>query len=525
MSTTTNNSQDAKSHVGANEPYMQIKDEDKFIVNPFFRLRNGNGRVLIYGSEGLGFYQSHRTHGIVVALCNGDRTVADIARLTRPFVRAANDEEALNNCKAIVKAIVFHFCKTKEEQQGKTARPSDFPAASVLTSKTDYDTKFRNIKVPIVQYDAEKFLPKDASDIAGPDVQIMHESAPVSINWHLTSECSTNCKYCYLGRRNVQPLPKERTLALIEEAANIGVLSVTPNGGDILLYKHLDEVLTSLGNRKFLPVMISTKSFLSKEKAKMLAAASGFIWELQFSIDSTVPEVTEYLVGVKDYTTRIFSSIENALEAGLRVTAKAVITPYNILTIPRLYRELKQRGVLHVRLATYGRSGFHHTDDLFNHKESFDWLERQINKLRNEFPEDKIEIQNGQPNSSPQPVEARQESWGHRSSCTAGRSALMICADGKTIPCEQMPETETYFCGDVAIQSIQEVWNGERLRALTYGVPIDLFKEKPCYDCEENEVCLHTKGNCIRDLAIHYGSIYQPPSNCPKARLQFVRQF
>lgn len=525
MKTTTNNERDGQSQVDTNERYMQIKDEDKYIVNPFFRLRNGNGRVLIYGSEGLGFYQSHRAHGIVVALCNGDRTIADIARLTRPFVKAANDEEALKSCKAIVKSIVSHFCKTKEEQQGNPPRPNDFPSASVLISKRDYDTKFCRLNVPNVQYNVEKFLPKDASDIADSNAPIIRESAPVSINWHLTSKCSTNCKYCYLGRRNIQSLRKERTLALIEEAANIGVLSITPNGGDILLYKHLNEVLTCLGNRKFLPVMVSTKSFLSKEKAKVLADAAGFIWELQFSIDSAVPEITEYLVGVKNYTARIFSSIANALEVGLRVTAKAVITPYNILTIPQLYRELKQRGVSHVRLATYGRSGFHHTDDLFNHKESFNWLERQINWLRNEFPEDKIEIQNGQPTFSLPPVEAREESWKNRSSCTAGRSAMMICADGKVIPCEQMPETEEYFCGDVATQSIQEVWNGERLRAMTYGVSIDHFRHQPCYDCQEKEICLHIKGNCIRDLAIHYGNIYQPPPNCPKAHLQFVRQF
>jgi len=44
---------------------------------------------------------------------------------------------------------------------------------------------------------------------------------------------------------------------------------------------------------------------------------------------------------------------------------------------------------------------------------------------------------------------------------------MMICADGKVLPCEQMPETEEYFCGDISHQSIQEVWDGNHLRELT----------------------------------------------------------
>jgi radical SAM protein with 4Fe4S-binding SPASM domain len=100
---------------------------------------------------------------------------------------------------------------------------------------------------------------------------------------------------------------------------------------------------------------------------------------------------------------------------------------------------------------------------------------------------------------------------------------MMICADGKVIPCEQIPETEEYFCGDVSHQSIMEVWNGDRLRELTYGMPREKFKGQPCYDCEEWEECMGKKGNCIRDQALHLGGIYQPPENCPKYEGSFVR--
>ena len=203
--------------------------------------------------------------------------------------------------------------------------------------------------------------------------------------------------------------------------------------------------------------------------------------------------------------------------------AKAVITPYNILTIPQLYRDLKKRGVSAIRLATYFRSGFHHSDDLFNHPASYQWLEEQVKQLQQEFTDDFINVQNGGPKLAPLSPEATQKTWRERGACSAGRYGMTICADGKVLPCEQMPETEEYFCGDVSYQSIQEVWDGACLREFTYGVPREKFKGQPCYDCGEWEECVHQRGNCIRDLTIYHGSMYLPPPECPKHNRSYVR--
>jgi hypothetical protein len=90
---------------------------------------------------------------------------------------------------------------------------------------------------------------------------------------------------------------------------------------------------------------------------------------------------------------------------------------------------------------------------------------------------------------------------------------MMICSDGKVIPCEQMPETEPYFCGDVSHQSILEVWNGQRLRELTYGVPWEKFKDTVCQDCNEWEQRQHA-GHGLHDQAALLGNDYHLPVNC-----------
>ncbi len=219
----------------------------------------------------------------------------------------------------------------------------------------------------------------------------------------------------------------------------------------------------------------------------------------------------------------IISSIDNVQNEGIRVSTKSVITPYNILTIPRLYRELRRKGAYPVRLAMYMRSGFHHTDDLFNHVESYSWLEKQVDQLKEEFPEDMVNVQNGGPILEPQSKEVLKDAWPQRSTCTSGRSSMMVCADGKVIPCEQMPETEEYFVGDLTTQSLHEVWTGKKLASLTTNMPDEKFIDTVCHGCEEIGQCHDIQGYCIRDNSIRYGSVYTPAINCPKNNMPFER--
>jgi radical SAM protein with 4Fe4S-binding SPASM domain len=505
------------------QPWLKIGDEEIYVLNPLYRLRNSsNNCVLVWGAEGLSQERVHSAAGVVLALCNGKRTVAEIGGITRPLVKIADDAKATEVARARVKSIIHTMTRTREERIGQQRVRSEYPAAAVLITRAEYDRKFSHTKFRGVEYHVRDFIPQNAPGTVIKHTPNPREAAPMKLIWHFTSACSTDCRYCYLGRRKVTLLPKERVLALIEEAAAIGVVEIHPLGGDFLLYPYLNELLAAMRKYQFLPAGISTKSFLSKEKAAALAESAA-VTNVQFSIDSTVEDVADYLVRAKGFCNRIFESIANALEAGLCVEAKAVITPYNILTIPKLYRDLKKRGVGTIRLTTYNRSGFHHSDDLFSHSTSYQWLEEQVKQLQKEFPDDVIYIQNGPPRLEPPSLEEKQKDWQIKYMCHAGRSSMMICADGKVIPCEQMPETEEYFCGDVGNQSIREVWDGARLREMTYDMPREKFKGQACYDCKERVFCTCQIGLCIRDLAKYYGGIYQPPLYCPKHNRDFVR--
>ncbi|GHT14696.1 hypothetical protein FACS1894170_11890 [Planctomycetales bacterium] len=498
-----------------------INNGDIYILNPYFRLRSENNFTLVYGDQGGGTFHIHKSYGIVLSLCDGKRTVEEIAKITVPFTEDGNILSSLSHCKRIMSWMSL----SKAEQMSRQAVPNSHPSDAPLILKKDYDLIFREPFEHPTNYNVTDLISNN-NNMGQLLVSTLpyRESIPLSIQWHLTSDCSTDCRYCYLGRRGVKPLPKSRALEIVEEAAALIIPSLNLAGGDILLYPHLYDLLSVMMKYNFLPIALSTKSLLSKEKAQEISLFRSLISELQFSIDTDDDQIANFLLGVNDYPARIFSSIDNAIDAGIRVNTKAVLTPYNILTVPRLYRKLKKHGVSEIRMASYGRSGFHHTNDMFLNDQCYSWLESEIEKLRSEFPHDNIMIQNGGPLLEPQSRLRREKVWKTRSTCTAGRSAMMICTDGKVIPCEQMPETEEYFCGDLTKQSIMEVWNGNKLKEMTYGMPREKFKGQPCYDCEEREECHNVMGYCIRDLAAHYGNIYQPPPNCYRHDLPFVRQ-
>lgn len=502
------------------EKLSDLTDNDVYALNPFVRLRNEHAYVVAYGTEGRGNYKLPHSYGVILSLCDGRRTVGDIAKLVTPFVKKNSYNNPLDEARKRVYKIVDMFRRSYAEQKNPAVAHDGSQAFLIPASRIPDFSPTR----PRV-YDAKRFLPKYAFPRGDYDYRF-RERVPGELLWHLTSECATNCQYCYLGRRSIPKsrlISKKRMLEILDEAKRIGVFSVDPTGGDVILYPYLFDFLDEHQTHQFIPIRISTKAFVSKEMARRLAQYHS-IFEIQFSIDSTVEEVADYLVQKPGFCKKAMESIDNVLEAGLRVAAKAIITPYNVCTIPRFYRTLRRRGVGDIRLATYCRSGYHHRDGLFNHIEDYNWLDKQLDVLGEEFPGKRIAYQNGRPTLSQRSKQELQLAWKERTRCAAGRTSILICADGKVIPCEQLPETEEMFIGDVTVQSIEEIWNSKKLDEMTIQHPREKFRNTICYNCLEIEECHQKMGYCIRDTYQDTGTIYDAAPGCPKSD-RFVRKF
>lgn len=311
-------------------------------------------------------------------------------------------------------------------------------------------------------------------------------------------------------------IPFERVKEIVKECYDNGMLAIYVSGGDAMCYPYLFEFLDLMEEYNFEPTVIATKAYISYETAKRLAQYE-YIKGIQFSIDSTVPAVADFLTQSPGFCERIMKSIRNLQKAGIElVETKSVITPYNIPTLPRLYRDLKAMGISEIRMATYCKSGFHHKEKLFNHPDDYKWLDEQIEILKNEFPDDDIYYQNGPPKLEPDPPDVIERTWKNRNACTAGRSNLTVCAHGKVVACEQMPEREEDYLGDLKTQSVMEVWNSKKLDEYLIHPPREKFRGTVCYDCDEYDECQSYYGVCVRDSVIQFGTRWVPATICPK---------
>jgi radical SAM protein with 4Fe4S-binding SPASM domain len=498
-----------------------INEDDVFVLSPHYRLHNERDRVDIIGWKDKGDGSMHHTHGIILALCNGRRTVREVAQAVVPFAPSANAQDALRVALNQVRQVIWRYSRDNDVMMGKRADTGARFSSNAPLMPVSFLASLGSYPGP--EYDPKSFLPQYAKPSkCDPAIKA---SAPNALCWHVTDGCQVDCRYCYLNRRKIsrdQHLPLTRALEILDECREIGVCGISLGGGDVLLYPHLFPVLEVMRKYRFFPTDLSIKAYCSREVAQRLREADN-IGELQVSLDSTVEEVADYLTRTRGFCRKAFESIDNLVRAGMKPAVKVVVTPYNILTVPRLCREMHQRGVAKINVASYSRSGYHHTDDLFNHEESYRWLEAEIKRIEDELGI-RVGLQNGSPYPGPGPTrEDRAKSWPQRLNCGAGRKILMICADGKVIPCEQLPEVEGMFCGDVRTQSLQEVWEGRELAEKTTHMPRERFQGQPCYTCEDFESCVLQKGLCIRDACLYQGSIYVTPMKCPKYEGPFLR--
>ncbi len=491
---------------------MEYNNQDIYAVHPEVILRNDGKYIAAGFPDPITVVTSRLApiEGVVLSMFNGERTCEEIVDLSSAMVAESSKDPMKDTEKLVRKLMERHVEPLLNMPRPVLAKKAQLSPGELNRIKPYEPTDY--IVAP------DKYRPKD-----------FKLSYPAGILWLLTNECQVNCQYCYMHKPKMtkkEMLPWERLRELLYEANDNGLMGFYVSGGDILCYPHLFDLLEVMDELDFHPISIATKGYISPETAERLACHKS-VCQIQFSIDSTVPDIADFLTQSPGFCQRTMESIRNSQKAGIKkVSAKAVITPYNIATIPKYYRDLKAMGLEEILMATYCKSGYHHDDRLFNHPEDYTWLDKQFDKLRQEFPNDSIQYQNGAPQVEPLSQEVREKRWKQRARCTAGRDMMTVCANGKVVACEQMPERYEDYIGDLRTQSIAEAWNGKEMDEYLFHPPREKFAGTPCFDCDEFDDCQSVIGQCVRNSCIFFGTRWAPVPNCPKLPAEpYVREF
>jgi cyclic pyranopterin phosphate synthase len=175
----------------------------------------------------------------------------------------------------------------------------------------------------------------------------------------LTDRCNLRCSFCMPPEKEFQFLPREELLSfeemeiIVEALAELGVRKVRLTGGEPLLRRHIDRLISRISAIKGIEdIALTTNGFRLKEKANLLKESG--LKRITVSVQSLKDEVYSKIVGRQAKVSELIEGIEECIRVGL-VPVKVnttVVRGLNDEEIVDIARFFKGMGVI-VRFIEY----------------------------------------------------------------------------------------------------------------------------------------------------------------------------
>jgi len=371
-----------------------------------------------------------------------------------------------------------------------------------LTNRTEDE----HSHVPI-RYDPTAFF-----DVEIDEYPLPREAAPVALTWIVTNECDKRCRYCFKNPRyrkskisHDSTLSQERVLALFDEAVTLGVTKVFLQGGEPFIRKDMVHILCHLARADF-DIVILTKHEVSDSDSRTLAHAG--LKELHISLDSSQPALVDWLTRTPGSFMMMTRTIKRARNSGIEPILRPTLGSFNIGDFEQLIALASHLGVRKVIYSFYEKSDGRHREDFL-----FSPEEREKARCQAMVLEQRYGISIREKDEERRTYLESESAKGLDFGCVEGMRGLTFLPDGRVTRCEHS-EADELLVGDLKTQSLQEVWNSDRLHILN-DPPQELFKGSVCFGCERYSHCNSIRGRCYLSGLKRHGTIFAPDAYCP----------
>lgn len=488
---------------------------DYISLNPEYILKKDDGRALIITKDVLRTIEPvvesviHPIHAIILSFFDG-RTI--LSNAIRMACEVLDVEESF-----ITKFI--DKITDNENTIGVKITDTDillFPRKTLIR----HHEPFEREKYAYSMFDYEVFNPKTDRHLT-----------PSRITFMVTTQCYTDCIYCYADRRNnITLLPFERVAEVVAEARNLGVVSFDVIGGEFFLYKYWKELLVLLYQNNYTP-FISTKVPIKLEEIEFLKKIG--TKDIQISLDTLLPKHSSSLLRVNEkYVEKIKNTIKLLDEFGISIQIHTILTSLNdtVIDMESIFEFINNLSNIHSWKIDVAAS------TLYTSEEQYDQTKTQRDKLavlveyfeNIKSKEAKFKIISGDINlvDNPNPNELsdleKQSFFSSKREifCAANYSSIFILPDGKVTICEELYWHPQFIIGDCSQDSIVKIWNSPKAKSLYYLTEGNMQENSPCKSCSILTKCRQEFGGvCWREVIKAYGKENWdfPDPRCPKA--------
>lgn len=345
---------------------------------------------------------------------------------------------------------------------------------------------------------------------------------PINMNLMVTTQCTTNCIYCYAKRIEKNELNTQKIISLIDEAHTLGVINLILTGGDIFVHKGWPDILRKAVEKKYSP-FISTKTPLSVNDFEILVGLG--VGSIQFSLDSVNTETLHKLLGVSSlYFEKVDVMFKLCEKFGVKVSIRSVLTNLNSTKeeIQELYQYLSRFTCIEKWVLTPAFYSEHQKDynKYMVSNERLSLIFNYTQNIKTDFPILYNKI--GKSGYSMSKYKSENDFIKYNQTCYANSYSMSILSSGKCTICEMLYDNRDYVLGDVHDQNIENIWNSEKALML-YSKHQSLITDNstPCIDCKVYDICKNkiAKKICYVDISKIYGEgkFEYPDPRCPKA--------
>jgi MoaA/NifB/PqqE/SkfB family radical SAM enzyme len=158
---------------------------------------------------------------------------------------------------------------------------------------------------------------------------------PVLCNYYITYRCNATCSFCDIWEKPSPYVTIEAVTQNLNDLKKLGVKVIDFTGGEPLLHRQIDQLLTLAKERKFITTL-TTNGLLYPKYAQKL---KGKIDMLHLSLDSLVKEEHDAGRGVACFD-QVMESIRVARSLGERPDILFTVFEQNVWQIEQVWREI-----------------------------------------------------------------------------------------------------------------------------------------------------------------------------------------
>ena len=301
---------------------------------------------------------------------------------------------------------------------------------------------------------------------------------PTTLLAELTHRCPLHCPYCSnpidLARSKAE-LSTSDWMRVFTEARALGALQLGLSGGEPLIRRDLEELVTHAHSLGFYQTLVTSAVGLTRERTVKLKAAG--LEHVQISIQDSDKEIAEKIAGTRSWDAKL-QAAKWIKELDFAFTVNVVLHRANLDHLEELIDLAGALGADRIELANtqyYGwavlnRESLMPTRVQIERSEAI--VDRAVEKYRG-----KMQIIYVLPDYYSEFPKPCQGGWGN--------FYLVVAPDGRTMPCHAASQITTLTFDNVRDRSVRWIWEESSAFRAFRG---DEWMKEPCRSCPRKHV-------------------------------------